>query len=50
MAVSSSGRYVAATSMSDKHELAIYDIQKNSLVAFGNGPRSVVYAIKFTLN
>ena len=48
MALSRSGRYVAATSMSDKHELAVYDVQKNSLVAFGNGPRSVVYAIKFS--
>jgi len=38
---------VAATSMSDKHEIAVYDIQKNALIAFGNGPRSVVYAIKF---
>jgi echinoderm microtubule-associated protein-like 5 len=47
VAISRSGRYVAATSMSDKHEIAVYDIQKDALVAFGDGPRSVVYAIKF---
>ena len=48
MTISRSGRWVAATAMSDKHELAVYDVQKNALVAFGNGPRSVVYALKFT--
>lgn len=49
VAISKSGKYVAATSMSDKHEIAVYDIEKNSLVAFGGGPRSVIYALKFTL-
>lgn len=49
MAISKSGKYVAATSMSDNHEIAVYDLSKNSLVAFGRGPRSVVYSIKFNL-
>lgn len=50
VAISKSGKYVAATSESDYHEIAVYDIAKNSLVAFGKGPRSVVYSIKFTKN
>jgi hypothetical protein len=33
--------------MNDKHELAVYDIAKNALVAFGQGPKSVIFAIKF---
>ena len=33
--------------MSDYHEIAVYNIQYNSLVGFGKGPRSVVYNIKF---
>lgn len=49
IAISPSGRYVAATSMSDNHQIAIYDINDKSLVAFGKGPRSVVYQIKFNL-
>lgn len=36
--------------MSDTHEIAVYDLTKNALVAFGNGPKSVIYAIKFTAN
>ena len=47
VAISKSGKYVAATAMNDKHEIAVYDIQKNALVAFGDGPRSVVFALKF---
>ena len=45
--ISPSGKLVAASSMSDKHEIAVYDIASGSLVAFGQGPRSVIYAIKF---
>lgn len=45
--ISKSGKYVAATSMNDNHEIAVYDIQKNALIAYGRGPRSVVYSIKF---
>jgi hypothetical protein len=33
--------------MSDKHEIAVYDIQKNALVAFGAGPRSTIFDLKF---
>jgi len=33
--------------MNDKHEIAVYDIQKNALVSFGQGPKSVIFAIKF---
>ena len=33
--------------MSDKHEIAVYDIATGGLVAFGQGPRSVIYALKF---
>lgn len=33
--------------MNDNHEIAVYNIQKNALVAYGRGPRSVVYNIKF---
>ncbi len=47
IAISPSGKYVAATSMSDNHEIAVYDIAKASLIAYGQGPRSVVFAIKF---
>lgn len=47
ISISKSGRYVAASSMNDKHEIAVYDIQKNSLVSFGQGPKSVIFAIKF---
>lgn len=48
--ISKSGKYVAASSMNDKHEIAVYDIQKNSLVAYGQGPKSVIFAIKFLQN
>jgi hypothetical protein len=48
VAISSSGRYVAATSMGDGHEVAVYDVQEKALVAFGKGPKSVIYQIKFT--
>jgi tricorn protease-like protein len=47
VAISKSGKYVAASSMNDKHEIAVYDILKNSLVAYGQGPKSVIFAIKF---
>ena len=47
VSISKSGRYVAASSMNDKHEIAVYDIQKDALIAYGQGPRSVIYAIKF---
>jgi len=47
VAISRSGKYVAASSMNDKHEIAVYDIANNSLVAYGQGPRSVIYSIKF---
>ena len=33
--------------MSDNHEIAVYDINEKTLVAFGKGPRSVIYQIKF---
>lgn len=36
--------------MNDKHEIAVYDIAKNALVAFGQGPTSVIFAIKFNQN
>jgi WD40 repeat protein len=49
IAISPSGRYIAATSMSDNHEIAVYDINDKSLIAFGKGPRSVIYQIKFNL-
>lgn len=49
MAISSSGKYVAASSQSDNHEIAVYDITTKALVAFGKGPRSVIYQIKFNL-
>jgi microtubule-associated protein-like 6 len=47
IAISPSGKYVAATSMSDNHEIAVYDLVKGTLVSYGQGPRSVVFAIKF---
>lgn len=47
VAISKSGKYVAASCMNDKHEIAVYDIAKNALVAFGQGPTSVIFAIKF---
>ena len=47
IALSQSKKYVAASSMSDKHEIAIYDIESNKLVATGNGPRSVIYTLRF---
>ena len=47
IAISPSGRYVAASSMSDNHEIAVYDINEKALVAFGKGPRSVIFQIKF---
>lgn len=47
IAISPSKKYIAASSMSDKHQIAIYDIEKKELVATGNGPRSVIYALKF---
>lgn len=47
MAISKSGKYVAASCMNEKHEIAVYDIAKNALVAFGQGPTSVIFAIKF---
>lgn len=50
VSISKSGKYVAASSMNDKHEIAVYDIQKNSLVAFGQGPKSVIFALKFLQN
>jgi WD40 repeat protein len=50
ISISKSGKYVAASSMNDKHEIAVYDLQKNSLVAFGQGPKSVIFAIKFLQN
>lgn len=50
VAISKSGRYVAASSMSDTHDIAVYDLTKNAMVAFGQGPKSVIYAIKFTAN
>lgn len=49
MAISPSGRYVAASSQSDNHEIAVYDITSKALVAFGRGSRSVIYQIKFNL-
>ena len=33
--------------MNDKHQIAVYDIAKNALVSFGQGPKSVIFAIKF---
>jgi WD40 repeat protein len=48
VAFSPSGKYIAATSMSDNHEIAIYDVIKKELVATGNGPRSPIFALKFT--
>ncbi len=33
--------------MCDTHDIAIYDISKEALIAHGKGPRSVVYSIKF---
>ena len=50
IALSPSKKYLAATSMSDKHEIAIYSLETQSLVATGNGPRSVIFALKFTAN
>lgn len=50
IAFSPSGRLIAATSMSDNHEIAIYDIGKKCLLATGNGPRSPIFALKFTQN
>lgn len=47
IAISPSGRYVAASSMSDNHEIAVYDIIEKCLVAYGKGPRSVIFQIKF---
>ena len=46
--ISPSKKYIAATSMSDKHEIAIYSVESQSLIATGNGPRSVIFALKFT--
>lgn len=36
--------------MNEKHEIAVYDITKGSLIAFGQGPKSVIFAIKFNQN
>ncbi len=36
--------------MSDTHEIGIFDLNKNAMISFGQGPKSVIYAIKFTLN
>ena len=47
VAISKSGQYVAATSMNDNHEIAVYNLSNNSLVAYGRGPRSVIYCIRF---
>lgn len=47
IAISPSGKYVAATSMGESHDIAIYDINEKRLVAHGKGPRSVIYQIKF---
>lgn len=33
--------------MNDRHEIAVYDIAKNTLIAYGQGPKSVIFAIKF---
>lgn len=41
---------MAATSMSDNHEIAVFDLDKNAIIAYGQGPKSVIYAIKFTSN
>lgn len=45
--ISPSKKYIAASSMSDKHEIAIYDIENKQLVATGAGPRSVIFTLKF---
>jgi WD40 repeat protein len=47
VAISPSGKYVAAVSMCDDHDIFVFDIPSKSLVAFGKGPKSVVYHIKF---
>lgn len=38
--------------MNDKHEVVVYDISQKdaSVVAFGQGPKSVIFAIKFNKN
>lgn len=50
VAFSPSGKFIAATSMSDNHEIAVYQLTKDGLVmvATGNGPRSPIFALKFT--
>jgi microtubule-associated protein-like 6 len=58
VAISKSGRFVAATSMADTHEIAVFDISnlgnnansKSTMIAYGQGPKSVIHAIKFTNN
>ncbi len=47
IAISPSGKYVAASSMNDSHDIAVYDINEKKLVAFGKGPRSVIHQLKF---
>jgi hypothetical protein len=34
--------------MNDNHEIAVYDVAKKCLLATGNGPRSPIFALKFT--
>jgi hypothetical protein len=41
---------VAATSMSDNHEISVFDVVKNATIAYGQGPKSVIYAVKFSGN
>jgi WD40 repeat protein len=50
VAISKSGKYVAATSMSDNHEISVFDVVKNTTIAYGQGPKSVIYAVKFSMN
>lgn len=47
VAISPSGKYVAAVSMCDDHDIFVFDITSKSLVAFGKGPKNVVFHIKF---
>lgn len=48
VAISPSKKYIAASSMCDTHDIAVYDIEKQKLVASGKGPKSVIYSLKFS--
>jgi hypothetical protein len=36
--------------MSDNHEISVFDVIKNATIAYGQGPKSVIHAIKFSAN